>query len=45
MAAVVVNGTGQLEQCVDQVSGIIDAEKARTRNRFDAAAAPTLPAC
>eukprot|EP00197_Chlamydomonas_leiostraca_P008051 CAMPEP_0202865996 /NCGR_PEP_ID=MMETSP1391-20130828/6931_1 /ASSEMBLY_ACC=CAM_ASM_000867 /TAXON_ID=1034604 /ORGANISM="Chlamydomonas leiostraca, Strain SAG 11-49" /LENGTH=290 /DNA_ID=CAMNT_0049545897 /DNA_START=81 /DNA_END=953 /DNA_ORIENTATION=+ len=31
---VVVNGTGQLEQCVAQVSGIIDAEKARTCNRM-----------
>lgn len=31
---VVVNGSGALEQCVAQVSGIIDAEKARVKNRY-----------
>lgn len=32
--AVVVNGTGRLEECVAQVSGIIDAEKAKTCHRM-----------
>ncbi len=31
---VVVNGTGALETCVAQVSGIIDAEKARVSRRY-----------
>lgn len=30
---VVVNGSGALEACVAQVSSIIDAEKARVKNR------------
>ncbi|KAL6757871.1 P-loop containing nucleoside triphosphate hydrolase protein [Haematococcus lacustris] len=31
---VVVNGTGQLEHCVEQVAGIISAEKASVKRRF-----------
>lgn len=34
LGAVVVNGTGKLEECVSLVSGIIDAEKAKVKNRL-----------
>jgi len=41
--AVVVNSTGKMEQCVAQMSCIIDAEKSRTSNRYSTAAT-VLPA-